>query len=134
VFHGLTLLQDIIRQKREKKLTCLTPPFGQLPDTLWLAAAGPLIREICYNGEYAMVRVSFYFKEGCRLCDTAEEMLNGLREKCGLEVRKIDITSDETLYELYRFDIPVFAFRDGTTLHGRIRKKDLLKKLNENSE
>lgn len=81
-----------------------------------------------------MVRVSFYFKEGCWLCDTAEEMLNGLREKCGLEVRKIDITSDETLYELYRFDIPVFAFRDGTTLHGRIRKKDLLKKLNENSE
>jgi len=76
--------------------------------------------------------VRFYFKEGCWLCDTAEEMLNGLREKYALEVRKIDITSDEKLYELYRFDIPVFQFRDGTTLHGRIRKKDLLKKLNEN--
>ncbi len=81
-----------------------------------------------------MVRLTFYFKEGCCLCDTAEEMLNGLKERYGIEARKIDITSSEELYDLYRFDIPVFEFRDGQTLHGRIRKKDLLKKLEENRE
>lgn len=64
----------------------------------------------------------------------AEEMLNGLMEKYEIEVNKIDITSDDELYELYRFDIPVFEFKDGSTLHGRIRKKDLLKKLEENTD
>ncbi len=81
-----------------------------------------------------MVKLTFYFKEGCWLCDTAEEMLNGVIERFGVEVSKIDITSDDELYDLYRFDIPVFEFRDGSTLNGRIRKKDLLKKLEENSE
>jgi thiol-disulfide isomerase/thioredoxin len=81
-----------------------------------------------------MVRLTFYFKEGCWLCDTAEEMLNGVMEKYGIEVSKVDITSDKELYELYRFDIPVFEFRDGSALHGRIRKKNLLKKLEENRE
>lgn len=79
-----------------------------------------------------MIRLTFYYKPGCWLCDTAEEMLNGLMGKYEIEVNKIDITSDDALYELYRFDIPVFEFKDGSTLHGRIKKKDLLKKLEEN--
>ncbi|MDI6728373.1 MAG: glutaredoxin family protein [Thermodesulfovibrionales bacterium] len=79
-----------------------------------------------------MVRLTFYYKPGCWFCDMAEEMLNGLMGKYELEVNKIDITSDDELYELYRFDIPVFEFKDGSTLHGRIKKKDLLKKLEEN--
>lgn len=81
-----------------------------------------------------MVKLTFYYKPGCWLCDTAEEMLNGLMGKYEIEVNKIDITSDDKLYELYRFDIPVFEFKDGSILHGRIKKKDLLKKLEENSE
>lgn len=81
-----------------------------------------------------MVRLNFYFKEGCWFCDMAEEMLNGLKEKYEIDINKIDITSSNDLYEIYRFDIPVFEFKDGSTLHGRIRKKDLLKKLQENKE
>jgi hypothetical protein len=81
-----------------------------------------------------MVRLTFYYKPGCWLCDMAEEMLNGLMGKNEIEVNKIDITSDNALYELYRFDIPVFEFKDGSILHGRIRKKDLLKKLEDNKD
>jgi hypothetical protein len=81
-----------------------------------------------------MVKVTFYAKEGCWLCDTAEEMLNGLRERYGIEVNKIAIDSDDDLYELYRFDIPVFEFKDGSSLHGRIRKKDLMRMLENNKE
>ena len=79
-----------------------------------------------------MVRLTFYHKAGCWFCDAAEEMLNGLAEKHDIEITRVDITSDDELYELYRFDIPVFEFRDGSTLHGRIKKKDLLQKLEEN--
>jgi hypothetical protein len=81
-----------------------------------------------------MVRLTFYFKDGCWLCDAAEEMISGLMEKFDIRVNKVAIDSDDDLYELYRFDIPVFEFRDGSTLHGRIRKKDLLEKLRENRE
>jgi hypothetical protein len=81
-----------------------------------------------------MVKLIFYYKDGCWFCDTAEEMLNGLTEKYVLIIEKIDIASSEDLYELYRFDIPVFEFRDGTTLHGRIKKKDLLERFKANAE
>ena len=81
-----------------------------------------------------MVRITFYYKEGCWLCDQAEEMLNGLREKYEIILNKVAIDSDDDLYELYRFDIPVLDFTDGSSLYGRIKKKDLLKKINENRE
>lgn len=76
-----------------------------------------------------MRRIKFYYKPGCWFCDQAEEVLMGFKERYGLEIEKIDITQDEELYELYRFDIPVIEFEDGTTLHGRIRKKELIQKL-----
>lgn len=82
----------------------------------------------------AMVNLIFYFKEGCWLCDKAEEMLNGLKVKYDIRVVKVAIDSDDELYELYRFDIPVFEFKDGSTLYGDIKKKDLLRKLDENKE
>ncbi|HMK44246.1 MAG TPA: glutaredoxin family protein [Dissulfurispiraceae bacterium] len=79
-----------------------------------------------------MVSITFYAKEGCWFCDMAEEMLNGYREKYGLAVTKVDIAADEELYQLYRFDIPVLEFADGTALHGRIRKQDLLAAITQN--
>jgi len=81
-----------------------------------------------------MVKLTFYFKKDCWLCDMAEEMINGIKGKYNINVKKIDIESDDELYELYRFDIPVFEFKDGSTLHGRIKKKDLIRKLEENKE
>jgi len=81
-----------------------------------------------------MVRLTFYYKEGCWLCDAAEEMLNGLKQRYDIRVTKVAIDSDDDLYEQYRFDIPVFEFKDGAELYGRIRKKDLLQKLEDNRE
>ncbi|MGD1074531.1 MAG: glutaredoxin family protein [Thermodesulfovibrionales bacterium] len=81
-----------------------------------------------------MIRLTYFYKEGCWLCDTAEEMLHGLAGKYDLGIEKVNITSSDALYELYRFDIPVFEFRDGTTLHGRIKKKDLLEAFEANRE
>ncbi|HXX58630.1 MAG TPA: glutaredoxin family protein [Thermodesulfovibrionales bacterium] len=81
-----------------------------------------------------MVRLRYYYKAGCWLCERAEELLNGLMEKYRLIVEKIDIAANDTLYELYRFDIPVLEFRDGTALHGRIKKKDLLERFEANKE
>lgn len=77
------------------------------------------------------MKVTFYYREGCWLCDKAEEMINGLKEKYNINLKKISIDSDKEINDLYRFDIPVLEFEDGTALHGAIRRKDLLKKLEE---
>ncbi len=74
-------------------------------------------------------RLKLYTKPGCSLCDTAEDMLNGQRQKYSLEIERVDITSDDEIFALYRFDIPVIEFPDGATLHGKIKKNDLLARL-----
>jgi hypothetical protein len=79
-----------------------------------------------------MVNLTFYYREGCWLCDKAEEMVNGLMEKYSINLKKVLIDSDDELYELYRFDIPVIEFQDGSELHGVIKKRNLLRKLEEN--
>ena len=79
-----------------------------------------------------MVHLTFYYREGCWLCDKAEEMVNGLKEKYSINLKKVLIDSDDELYELYRFDIPVIEFQDGSELHGVIKKRNLLRKLEEN--
>jgi thiol-disulfide isomerase/thioredoxin len=81
-----------------------------------------------------MVRLTFYYKKECWLCDMTQEMLNGLKEKYDIEVKKVDIESNDELYELYKYDIPVLEFKDGSALYGRIKQKDLLQKLEENKE
>jgi len=91
-------------------------------------------KHYCMVLYHAMVSVTLYYKEGCWLCDTAEEMLNGLKVKYDIHTKKVDIESDDELYELYRYEIPVFEFRDGSNLYGRIRKNELVEKLEQNKE
>lgn len=79
-----------------------------------------------------MVRVKLYTKPGCWFCDQAEEMLLGQRERYGLEIERIDITLDDGLYDLYRYDVPVVEFPDGSVLYQQIKRKQLLQKLDTN--
>lgn len=78
-----------------------------------------------------MIDITFYHRPSCWLCDKAEEMMNGLVERYGINVTRVNIDDDEELYDLYRYDIPVIDFMDGRTLHGNIKKKDLVAKLEE---
>ena len=79
-----------------------------------------------------MIDITFYHRPGCWLCDKAEEMLNGLVLRYEINVTRVNIDNDDDLYQLYRYDIPVLDFKDDSTLHGIIKKKELLKKLEEN--
>lgn len=75
------------------------------------------------------MKITFYFAPGCWVCAAIEETLNGLKDRYRLDITRTDITENEETYELYRFDVPVIEFEDGTTLYQRIRRKDLLEKL-----
>ncbi|MBC8412763.1 glutaredoxin family protein [bacterium] len=76
-----------------------------------------------------MIHLKYYFREGCWLCDKAGEMLNGMTLKYGIDILAINIDSSEELYDLYRYDIPVLEFSDGSTMNGNIKKKELVLKL-----
>ena len=47
-----------------------------------------------------MVNIKFYHRPGCWLCDKAEEMLNGLVERYGINMTRINIDTDDELYRL----------------------------------
>jgi glutaredoxin len=78
-----------------------------------------------------MIEITFYAKEGCWLCDHAEELLNGLKLQYNLKINRIEITEDDEIYEKFRFEIPVIEFSDGRRLRGRIKKEELKRYLNE---
>ena len=65
-------------------------------------------------------RVTFYTKAGCHLCERAEELLEDLAPHYNLRVTAVDITADLTLFERYRYEIPVIVVEGGGAISGRI--------------
>ncbi len=59
-----------------------------------------------------MITVSIYGKQDCCLCTEAEKMINDLGKEYPLDIKKIDITEDAKLIEMYRYLIPVVVIND----------------------
>lgn len=49
----------------------------------------------------------FYTTEGCHLCEYAEQLLAQLGQHGDIDIETVDISSDESLVELYGIRIPV---------------------------
>ena len=71
------------------------------------------------------IKVVFYTKAGCHLCDDARDLLEDLAADIAYELTEIDIRSDLGIFELYRYRIPVIIINDQTTVEGRIDQSDL---------
>ena len=67
-----------------------------------------------------MREVRLYDKPGCHLCEIAEEMLDDLRDEYEFTLIQTDITTDQTLFDRYRYEIPVVALEDGRSVSGRL--------------
>lgn len=70
-------------------------------------------------------RIAFFTKRQCSLCDDARDMLHDLGKEFPLVVQEIDIMTDSSLYERYKYTVPVVVVNDEFTLEGRIGEKDL---------
>ncbi len=70
-------------------------------------------------------QVTFYTKAGCHLCEDARTMLDELATDIPYDLTELDIRSDMTLFELYRYRIPVIIVNETTTVEGRIQYSDL---------
>ncbi len=53
--------------------------------------------------------VVLYTKEGCCLCERAREVIRRLQPDFDLAVKEIDITGRPSLFEQYRYKIPVMV-------------------------
>jgi glutaredoxin len=70
------------------------------------------------------LKVTFYTKENCSLCDLAYEMIRGLREEASFELETVDITKSPDAWEAYREVIPVIEVGE-EILWGRIDESEL---------
>lgn len=61
-------------------------------------------------------RVTLYTKADCTLCDDVRADLDLLAGETGFELREIDITSSDRLFERFRYLIPVVDIGGGELL------------------
>ncbi|MBE3558058.1 MAG: glutaredoxin family protein [Ktedonobacteraceae bacterium] len=71
------------------------------------------------------LRVTFYTKAGCHLCEEARDLLEELATRVSYELTEIDIRSDPALFERYRYRIPVILLNETLIAEGRIYASDL---------
>ena len=72
-------------------------------------------------------KVTFYTKAGCHLCEEARDMLEDIAAITTYELTEIDIRSNPTIFEKYRYRIPVILINNETLIEGRIEFRDLAK-------
>ncbi|GBE02376.1 hypothetical protein BMS3Bbin06_01402 [bacterium BMS3Bbin06] len=71
------------------------------------------------------MKIRFYTKKGCHLCDKTERYLLYLIRNSSVEVYKTDIESDSEALDRYHDMIPVIEFPDGKILWGRITGEEI---------
>jgi len=74
-----------------------------------------------------MQKVTFYTKAGCHLCEDARDMLDEIASQVPFELTEIDIRRDLTIFEQYRYRIPVVVLNETIVAEGRIEYSDLAK-------
>jgi glutaredoxin len=74
------------------------------------------------------LKVTFYTKEKCSLCELAYTMIIDLREDISFELKIVDITKSDDVWEAYHEMIPVVEIEE-EKLWGRINESELLKLL-----
>lgn len=73
----------------------------------------------------ATIKVTFYTKAGCHLCEEARALLEEMAEEINYELTEIDIRTDMAIFDLYRYRIPVIVINRETLLEGRIDADEL---------
>ncbi|RXT04042.1 glutaredoxin family protein [Ammoniphilus sp. CFH 90114] len=52
-------------------------------------------------------QITIFTRDGCCLCDDVKERVQRVAEDYPIELQMFDITTDEEIYELYKWTIPV---------------------------
>ena len=75
--------------------------------------------------EASLLKVTFYTKAGCHLCDEAREMLDEIAAHKDYELTEIDIRTHPDIFGTYRYRIPVILLNETIVAEGRIEYSEL---------
>ena len=77
------------------------------------------------------MRLTFYSKPNCPLCDEARDVLEDLNREFALVVTEVNILSNPAIYEKYKYLIPVLELENGQVIKARFSETELRQALNE---
>ncbi|WP_223701360.1 glutaredoxin family protein [Sutcliffiella deserti] len=77
------------------------------------------------------MKVIFYTKVDCPLCDKAKRVLKELQEEVAFTIEEVDIYQNDALLEKYQIMIPVVEVEDEILGYGIIHKEEIRKRLLE---
>ena len=78
-----------------------------------------------------MTKVLIYKKEGCHLCDDAEEVLDRLKKEKKFFLEKIMLEENTDMFERFGNKVPVVFINDRMAFEFKLDEKAFLKKLAE---
>lgn len=73
--------------------------------------------------------VEIYSKDNCELCTKLKKIVEKVKLDIAFELKEIDITLDEKLFEKYKYDIPVVHINGIIAFKHRIDELEFRKKL-----
>lgn len=78
-----------------------------------------------------MIKIEIFSKKECHLCEEAKEVIDRVRQSSGfpLLVEEVDITTDPSLYERFKEEIPVVLVNGKKAFKYRVEEEALRKKL-----
>ncbi|NWJ45115.1 MAG: glutaredoxin family protein [Chloroflexi bacterium] len=76
-------------------------------------------------------KIVLYSKPGCHLCEDAKEALNSLSGEFDFILEEFDINEDSTLYERYKYTIPVMVVDGKIELEARINASKIRRAFND---
>ena len=77
------------------------------------------------------MRLTFYSKPNCPLCDEARDMLEDLNREFALVVTEVNIFGNPAIYEKYKYLIPVLELENGQVIKARFSEAELRQALSE---
>ncbi|WP_246589465.1 glutaredoxin family protein [Desertibacillus haloalkaliphilus] len=75
------------------------------------------------------IKITYYSKENCSLCDKGLAVLVEINKEIPLEITEVDIYKDDTLLEKYQIMIPVVSVDGEDIDYGILSKEKIRKRL-----
>lgn len=75
------------------------------------------------------MKITFYTKPNCPLCDKALEQIELARREVGFELQSINILEDEEIYFRYRYEIPVVCVDGEEIFRHRLTSEALVERI-----
>jgi len=72
-----------------------------------------------------MLKVTLYSKKDCHLCDVAKDTLLRIQMEFPFFLEEIDIEKDKTIFEKYKYLIPVIEIDDKMVSNYRVDENKL---------